>query len=603
MPSRTSAPASVEDLQPVREELERVLASPEFVNAGRLSRFLRFIVQETIAGRAAALKESCIAVEVYDRPPEYDPKLDAIVRVEAGRLRSKLDRYYGNSGSGNPLRIALPKGAYVPDFTGATPALPPPPSRVARPKVYACGAAAVLLVACTVIFVWPQWKPAGITAVKIVVANESGVNPETALFTTQLTERLIQKLTSIDVFAVVPDKVSNARTDNLLRVSAALSGAHLQAGLSLVSTKAGNTLWGESYESPDLNPRDFVDRVSELAVRTLLARFPWAGRRHQPEVEALRLYSRGREEWSAQRLGPLLRSVDYYRQALQRDPLFAKAHAALAESELFIASIAPDGVKDRVDRAREAASRAIELDEYLPEAHAVLGNIFLWRDWNLAAAERELRRALELQPGISPYERWYALAAEMRGHAPAALEELDLGELTNPRSEVIKCEMAGALLQLNELVKAQSKLDVCLSISPWYGIGIDLQGRIQEARGDYRTAIATYSRVLNLDKDHQLWRMASLGHAEIMAGDGESARRILQQILTFDGQADARRRSIALLEVALGQTDEAVAQLEAANREHAEDLPLVALDRRFSPLQGNPRYQAVLRATGLPVAP
>jgi len=597
MRPRTSTPASVEGPHPVREELDRVLASREFVNAGRLSRFLRYIVQETIAERAAAIKEYCIGVEVYDRPQEYDPKQDAIVRVEAGRLRSKLDRYYASSGSGNPLRIALPKGTYVPEFAAAAPAGPPPPTRFPRRLVYA-GVAVVILVASTLILASRRFWPPGIPSVKVAVVNEAGADPVTALFASQLTERLTQKLAAVDVFAVVPDKVSNARTDNLLRVSAVRSGDHLQAGLSLVSARAGNELWGESYESLELAPWDFVERVSELAVRTLRARFPAAAHQHQPDVETLRLYSRGREEWSAQRLGPLLRSVDYYQQALKRDPLFARARAALAESELFIASIVPDGVKERVDRARAAASRAIELDEYVPEAHAVLGNILLWRDWNLAAAERELSRTLELQPGVSAYERWYALAAGLRGHAPAALEELELGELVNPRSETIKCEIARALLQLGELAKAQSKLDACLAISPWYAIGLELQGMIQETRGDYRTAIATYGRGLNHDEAAHLWLLASLGHAEAMAGNGERARRILQQILSLDPQTYGRRRSIALLDLALGQTDEAVAQLEAANRERAEDLPLIALDNRFGPLQGNVRYQAVLRATG-----
>jgi TolB-like protein len=100
----------------VRAELERVLASKGFVHAARLSRLLRYVVDKTLANEADQLKEYAVGVEVFDRDETYDPRLDSIVRVEAGRLRSRLDEYYNGEGSGAPLRISLPRGGYVPQF-------------------------------------------------------------------------------------------------------------------------------------------------------------------------------------------------------------------------------------------------------------------------------------------------------------------------------------------------------------------------------------------------------------------------------------------------------------------------------------------------------
>jgi len=102
--------------QEARAELERVLASKGFASAGRLSRLLRYVVDKTLAGDADQLKEYAVGVEVFDRDETYDPRLDAIVRVEAGRLRSRLDDYYNGEGANAPVRIALPRGAYVAHF-------------------------------------------------------------------------------------------------------------------------------------------------------------------------------------------------------------------------------------------------------------------------------------------------------------------------------------------------------------------------------------------------------------------------------------------------------------------------------------------------------
>ena len=100
----------------VRAELDRVLASKGFQNAGRLSRLLRYVTEKTLAGDADQLKEYAVGVEVFDRDASYDPRLDSIVRVEAGRLRSRLDEYYANGGLEADIRIELPRGGYVAQF-------------------------------------------------------------------------------------------------------------------------------------------------------------------------------------------------------------------------------------------------------------------------------------------------------------------------------------------------------------------------------------------------------------------------------------------------------------------------------------------------------
>jgi adenylate cyclase len=106
----------------VRGQLEKLLASDAFARADRMSRFLRFVVEETLQGRGSQLKEYLIGVEVFDRESSYDPRTDPVVRGEARRLRSKLMEYYGQEGRGDPVRIHLPKGSYAAVFETSTPA-------------------------------------------------------------------------------------------------------------------------------------------------------------------------------------------------------------------------------------------------------------------------------------------------------------------------------------------------------------------------------------------------------------------------------------------------------------------------------------------------
>src|SRR5580692_10356493 len=100
----------------VREQLARILASPGFQGANRRTRLLRYLVEEVLEGRGDSLKELVIATEVFERSPNYDPQVDSLVRVEMGRLRSRLTEYYGQAGAGEPVVIEIPKGSYRPAF-------------------------------------------------------------------------------------------------------------------------------------------------------------------------------------------------------------------------------------------------------------------------------------------------------------------------------------------------------------------------------------------------------------------------------------------------------------------------------------------------------
>lgn len=160
------------DTAAIKAQLERILASKGFVSAGRLSRLLRHVVERTLAGQADQLKEYAVGMEVFDRDDTYDPRVDSIVRVEAGRLRSRLDEYYNGEGAADPVRIALPRGAYVAQFEDRAST----PPAVAAVEVVEAAAAATAAPRAT----WVAWAvAAGVIGSVFALTAWLGRSPST----------------------------------------------------------------------------------------------------------------------------------------------------------------------------------------------------------------------------------------------------------------------------------------------------------------------------------------------------------------------------------------------------------------------------------------
>ena len=136
---------------PVRNQLEKILSSPEFIRNDRLSKFLRFVVEQRLEGKAAELKESLVGIEVFGRRPGFDPRQDSVVRTEAAKLRARLSQYYASEGAADAVVIELPKGGYTPVFREAEEARERPLQALRPPRrgpEHGCGSRSRLWVSC-----------------------------------------------------------------------------------------------------------------------------------------------------------------------------------------------------------------------------------------------------------------------------------------------------------------------------------------------------------------------------------------------------------------------------------------------------------------------
>jgi serine/threonine-protein kinase len=252
----------------VRRQLDKLLASHWFARSGRMCRFLRFGVERALAGAGNQIKEYLVGVEVYDRPADYDPSVDPIVRVEARRLRAKLDAYYATAGKNDAVLIKFPIGAYTPTFVARTEA------RHVRPMEN-----------------------------RIAVLPFTNLSPESGndYLSAGLTEELILLLTRIQGLQVTADYTlsqletrepdagaiwEGAKAETLLRGSCRHAGGRVRVIAQLIDTNSGTYLWSEAFErkAEDLVviqeeiARAIVDKVASKLVVLSQAEAPWDGR-------------------------------------------------------------------------------------------------------------------------------------------------------------------------------------------------------------------------------------------------------------------------------------------------------------------------------------
>ena len=232
------APTPALDPEEIGAQVERVLASRLFLRSHRLCRFLRFSVEQTLAGRSAQLKEQIIGVEVFDRKADYDPRIDPIVRVEARRLRAKLKAYYNSPGRGDPIMIVLPKGAYLPFFK-----MRAAPQEAAAPAPLANGSSKKSIVV-------------------LPFANLlQGTDDD--YFSDGLTEELIHLLTRVPNLRVVAWATASQlrgrerdlagirqqlHVGTMLRGSVRRTEGRVRVTAQLIDSESGDYLWSETYD-------------------------------------------------------------------------------------------------------------------------------------------------------------------------------------------------------------------------------------------------------------------------------------------------------------------------------------------------------------------
>ena len=603
------------DAQAVRAELARVLSSPGFARNHRLADFLRFIVEARLQGRNEEIKESLIAIDVFGRRPDYDPKLDSIVRTEAGRLRSRLTEYYASDGKHDPLVIEVPKGAYVPTFLAVRrpgPNDPPQPieggfvgaaQRTTSRRWIAFAAAAFGVIAAVVVAGW--WGSARSTMVRVAVlpiANTDG-NVADEYFADGLTDEIINNLSVIEGLTVRSRTSSFAfknhprdirQTGKLLDVDYILEGAAVRSNdrvrinTQLVRVRDDVPVWSGRYDRPVIDVIAIQNEISLGIVNNLRLHLGEGRRRYEASAEAYDLYLRAREltqenppgsEWG----------VDAYQRTIEKDPSFAPAYAGLATG-YAIRSIqfAVEHPADELTRMRLAADKALELDPFLADAYAARGMIDA-RDGQWDQAEKNFRRSLEIDPNRSATRHDFAMwLLLVLGRGDEAIREMQLAARNDPLADEIQVHLAYALIDTGRYDEAAA---ICARLSREVPFGARSQciARSQFWKGS-GGAVDVLAHASNLEQNPQ--NRGYLGYLYARIGRRDEAERM--------AAASRYANERALIYAGLGDKDRLIEALEGMAALGPQRIGLMLNEPELALLRGDPRLRQLRDKVGLP---
>jgi TolB-like protein/Tfp pilus assembly protein PilF len=481
--SSHARPVSMVEPEMVRAHLERILASASFATAKSAPRFLRYVVEETLAGRGDQIKEYVLGITVFDRGDAYDPRADAVVRVEATRLRNRLRDYYQSVGYTDPVSIELPKGSYVPVFQSLQ-AGPPAQRFLRRPsRSTIAWVAACIIVLLTLSIMWWGWSRmhpfAKVQSVAVLpFENLSGDSSQDYLadgITERLTTELgrVRKLRVISHSAVINYKRAANRSEiaNQLKVDAWVEGSVVRTGNRVriaervLQSRTLRQLWSRSYER-DLRDIPALQReVARNIAGAVGAELPPVDPKQLADVlrvnpEAYDYYLRGRFHSQYQTKDENETAILDLEHAVAIDQDFASAYAELAQAYAWRLFLFAPAEKHWEEKAYVAAERALSLDPDLAVAHVARGRL-LWTPANHFPHEkaiREYRQALASDPSLDEARNQLALIYCHIGFLDQALEESQKAVLTNPNNNLAVYRTAQTLSFREQYQEALSVL-------------------------------------------------------------------------------------------------------------------------------------------------
>jgi eukaryotic-like serine/threonine-protein kinase len=570
------------------------------------------VLYETVAGERAFARQTAaetMAAILRDEPPKLaevsqnaPPELERVVNR---CLKKKAAERYQ---SANDLAIdlnALLSGA-------ATTA--PAPARLSKrmpPALWVAAILALVLAGLSLYRTMSQGQPVDQPIDSIAVlplVNASG-DADTEYLSDGLTEDLINSLAHVSKLRVIARttafRYKGREVDPLkigadLKVRAVLTGRVILRGdtlsiqADLLDVASGAQLWGQRFNKKLTDIFAVQAEMTRRITDGLRLKLPGAEqqqltKRYTENVEAYQLYLKGRREAYKFNQEGKEKAPGYFQQAIQLDPNYALAYAGLAEYHLiyFIGSRA-------LALAKDAALKAVALDETLAEAHTVLATVAEKYDWDWAQAEREFQRAIALSPGFAAAHNWYGWYLAQVGRLDEAVAELKLAQQLDPLSAFVYTNLGRAFFFRRDFDQAIEQFQKAIGLDPnfflaraYLGLAYEQQGRYDEALAEIQKAISP----ANFFPDGRTWFV----HGLVVAGRQSEARKLLKQLQPREQVP----WSMAAVYTALGEKDQAFAWLEKAFEERFGVLASLKADPVFDSLRSDPRYAALLRRMGL----
>lgn len=379
--------------------------------------------------------------------------------------------------------------------------------------------------------------------------------------------------------------------DYVLEGSVRRSGSEVRVTAQLVQVSDEAHVWAAHY---DKNLRNLLQLESDLAkeiarqvgVSIAISQAKKPVPPHLPSPEAHEAYLLGRYNWYKRTSAGWKSGEDYFRLAIQKDPEYAAAYAALAECRI------------PKEEAQAAALKAITLDPTSGEAYAALAWVQFYWYLDPTAAGPAFRRAIELAPNYAQAHYSYAHYLSVSGHPDEAMNEIKEAILLDPLSPLFNSGLADALSEVGRFDDAVKQVNIALELDPQFAVAYGALGDIYIGQAKYKEAIAEYKTAGKLGVDLDL---GAIGYAYARMGDKNKALRILARLQDMEKTSGGVSADLALVQVGLGHNDNAIGWLQKLYDAHDDDA-LLALqtERRYDPLRADPRFQDIVHRMNFP---
>ena len=293
------------------------------------------------------------------------------------------------------------------------------------------------------------------------------------------------------------------------------------------------------------------------------------------------------------------KSIEYFNQAIEKDPTFALAYAGLADYYVVPANPLPP--REKMPKAKAAAMRALELDDTLAEAHATLARTLMIYDWEWAGAEKEFKRAIELNAGYPKAHQWYGGYLDGIGRRNEAITEAKRARELDPLSPIMNFEVGMAFYYNRDYDKAIEQLQETLALDADFPPAHGELPAAYELKGMYDKAVAGFQKGIAVSGTNEWYFSKSgLGHVYAVSGKTGEARAVLNELRQLSEREYVPADRIALIYAGLGEKDQAFAWLEKAYGERSFNMAWLKVEPRWDSLRDDPRFAGLLKRMNLP---
>ena len=411
------------------------------------------------------------------------------------------------------------------------------------------------------------------------------------------------------VFSYKGRELSAQKVGKELSVDAVLLGRIAQRGdtltiqTDLVSVADGSELWGGQYNRKVADLLNVQEDISKEIYDNLRPKLtgqetPQLTKYYTKTPEAYQLYLQGLYYWNKWTERGFTRAIDYFRQAVERDPKYALAYAGLADAYNFLGDSGYVASKEVRQDAKSAAMHALAIDDMLPEAHIALALVREAYDWDWTGAETEFKRAIQLDPNSATAHQWYGDFLIRLGRLEEAKAELKKAKALDPLSLPINSSVGLQLYFARQYDPAIQQLKETLDLDPNF---VPAQHALEAAyaqAGMYTEAVGERQKVLTLSGNPDL--AAAIGEDYRKSGYAGVLQSSLEGLKEVSKQRYVSPYNIAQIHARLQEKDQALARLEQAFSERDSQLTYVKVDPAFDEIRSDPHFQQLLERLALP---